>query len=159
MPTITHIIDKNLPVYATGNQQVSGTKTFITNSVLYSGVNVNFDKNTNVTFSGTPVFTSGINSNVLFDNRTSNFNFDSSMNSKMILVDSSVNITGTLPLNLNNGYNISVTQIGAGKITITGDNGVQIRQRLGLYTTAGQYAVISLIHRGSNEYLLYGDLN
>jgi hypothetical protein len=28
MPTVTHIIDSNLPVYATGDQTISGTKTF-----------------------------------------------------------------------------------------------------------------------------------
>lgn len=57
MPTVTHIIDQNLPVYATGNQTISGTKTFIANSILYSGVNINFDNNTNVRFSGQASFT------------------------------------------------------------------------------------------------------
>jgi hypothetical protein len=28
MPTVTHIIDKNFPVYATGNQTISGVKNF-----------------------------------------------------------------------------------------------------------------------------------
>ena len=57
MPTVTHIIDGNLPIYATGNQTISGTKTFIANSILYSGINVNFDNNTNVRFSGQVSFT------------------------------------------------------------------------------------------------------
>jgi hypothetical protein len=34
MPTVTHIIDKNLPVYATGNQTISGVKTFIGNHFI-----------------------------------------------------------------------------------------------------------------------------
>lgn len=151
-------VDLSSTVRTTGNQTISGTKTFVTNSLLYSGVNVNFDKNTNVTFSGTPVFTSGINSNVLFDSRTSNFNFDSFMNSKMIFVSGNSNITGTLPLNLANGYNVSITQMGTGKVVFTGVNGVSIRQRLGLYSTAGRYAVASLLHMNNNEYILYGDL-
>lgn len=28
MPTVTHITDNNLPIYATGNQTVSGVKNF-----------------------------------------------------------------------------------------------------------------------------------
>jgi len=103
MPTVTHIIDINLPVYATGNQTISGAKTFVTrptvngtgvlligeatvggsvsgvvyttgnqtisgnktfltNSVLYSGVNVNYNRDTIVKFSGTTDFTNTINS-------------------------------------------------------------------------------------------------
>jgi hypothetical protein len=97
MPTVTHIIDQNLPIYATGTQTISGVKnfasrptvndtgvllqgesvggsvqnavyttgdqiisgikTFLTNSVLYSGINVNFDSSSNVKFSGNTDFT------------------------------------------------------------------------------------------------------
>jgi hypothetical protein len=35
MPTVTHIIDNNYPVYATGNQTISGVKTFV-NSGIFS---------------------------------------------------------------------------------------------------------------------------
>jgi hypothetical protein len=35
----------------------NGTQSFVANSVLFSGVNVNFDNNTNVKFSGTVNFT------------------------------------------------------------------------------------------------------
>lgn len=45
-------VDLSSTVRTTGNQTISGTKTFVTNSLLYSGVNVNFDSNTNVKFSG-----------------------------------------------------------------------------------------------------------
>jgi len=34
----------------------NGTQSFVANSVLFSGVNVNFDNNTNVKFSGTVTF-------------------------------------------------------------------------------------------------------
>jgi len=43
-------------VYTTGNQTISGTKTFVSNTVLYSGVNVNFNTDTNVKFSGNVTF-------------------------------------------------------------------------------------------------------
>lgn len=49
-------VDLSSTVRITGNQTISGTKTFVTNSLLYSGVNVNFDSNTNVKFSGNVTF-------------------------------------------------------------------------------------------------------
>jgi hypothetical protein len=110
------------------------------------------------------------NSRVLFDgeavaplvdinNITGNFNFNDSYNSKFLTINTSQNITGTVPTGLGIGYNISFAQIGTGRLFITGANGVNIRQRLNLYNTAGQYAVASLIHYSGNQYLLYGDLN
>jgi len=146
-------------VYTTGNQTISGTKTFVSNTVLYSGINVTFDKDTNVIFSGTPTFNSGINSNILFNKQTTNFNFDNSMNGKMILVNSASTVTATLVGGLKDGYNVSLTQVGAGKITIAANSPASRQQRLGLYSSAGQYAVISLINTGNNGFLLYGDLN
>jgi len=148
-------------MYTTGNQTISGTKTFISNTVLYSGVNVTFNKDANVVFSGTPTFNSGINSNVLLNTQNSNFSITSDMNGKMILVSGAANtiITGTIQLNLNNGYNVSITQMGSGQVFITGiNNSIDIKQKFNLYSTAAQYSVVSLLHYGSNKYLLYGDL-
>ncbi|MEY4342231.1 MAG: hypothetical protein RL736_21 [Pseudomonadota bacterium] len=146
-------------VYTTQDQTINGTKTFVSNTVLYSGVNVTFNKDANVVFSGTPTFNSGINSNILFNTQTSAFNFDSTMNGKMILVNSATPINATLPVGLQEGYNVSLTQVGAGKITIAATSPASRQQRLGLYSSAGQYAVISLINTGNNGFLLYGDLN
>jgi len=150
----------NASVQTTGAQNISGTKTFISNIVLYSGVNVTFNEATNVVFSGTPVFNSGINSNVLLNTKNSHFDITSDMNGKMILVSGAANtiITGTIQLNLNNGYNVSITQMGSGQVFITGVNLIDIKQKFNLYSTAGQYSVVSLLHYGSNKYLLYGDL-
>jgi hypothetical protein len=39
MPTITHIIDSNLPIYATGDQTISGLKNFTTRPTV-SGINI-----------------------------------------------------------------------------------------------------------------------
>lgn len=52
-------------VFTSNDQTISGTKTFISNSILYSGVNVNFDSNTNVKFSG-QVSLDKINNNTSF---------------------------------------------------------------------------------------------
>ncbi len=92
------------------------------------------------------------------NNIITNFNFSGSYNSKLLTINASQNITGTVPTGLSTGYNVAFVQMGAGQLRITGQNGVTIRQRLNLYNTAGQYAIASLVHRENNEYILYGDL-
>jgi hypothetical protein len=92
------------------------------------------------------------------NNIITNFNFSGPYNSKLLTINASQNITGTVPTGLSTGYNVAFVQMGAGQLRITGQNGVTIRQRLNLYNTAGQYAIASLVHRGNNEYILYGDL-
>lgn len=130
MPTVTHIIDSNLPIYATGNQTISGLKTF----------------------------TNGISAQVNINNITANFTFSGDWNSRLLTINSSQNLTGTVPSGLTTGYNISFVQMGNGQLFVTGANGVTIRQRLNLYNTAGQYAIASLLHHSGNQYILYGDL-
>jgi hypothetical protein len=48
MPTVTHIIDQNLPVFATGNQTISGIKNFTSHPTV---------NNTGVLLSGSNSFT------------------------------------------------------------------------------------------------------
>lgn len=148
MPTVTHIIDKNLPVYATGDQTISGVKNF----ALRPRVN-----RTEILLSGeavTPL--------VDINNITGNFIFNSSFNSKLLTINASQNITGTVPTGLPTGYNVSFVQVGNGQLFITGQTGIGatgiIRQRLNLYNTAGQYSIASLLHHSGNQFILYGDL-
>lgn len=272
MPTVTHIIDANLPVYATGNQTISGKKTFTNKLNIFSGESLfseppdsikdntllylqssgkalvvieadtynttgnnlgelynpgiiflqdgrqisgslSFLRNNlelknswtgipdvrnqgklllgtkdqnvfSVNLEGNIIISTGIDlqtlittgttdyllmvdgaisgksltSSVDINNITTNFNFNNSYNSKLLTINATQNITGTIPIDLQTGYNIAFVQMGVGQLRITGQNGITIRQRLNLYNTAGQYAIASLVHRGNNEYILYGDL-
>jgi hypothetical protein len=276
MPTVTHIIDSNLPVYATGNQTISGIKTFTTlrlsgdidpsESTLrigdifgISGKNVNFTignqsivdnglrmtihsgsgdiggagglgdsraisflrgslvqgatSSYGIVFSGSSINIGGIcgyltrsslppqsrgavaldqatlvwtdrilsgewstdkrllvnGTGVLLsgeavppfvdiNNIITNFSFNDSYNSKLLTINASQNITGTVPTGLSTGYNVSFAQMGTGKLFITGSNGAIVRQRLNLFTTAGQYGIASLLHHSGDQFLLYGDL-
>jgi hypothetical protein len=161
----------NTIVYTTGNQTISGNKTFSASRYVFSGANVVFVNNTGIvsgqwqfsnrpTVNGTGVLLSGESVSPLVDinNITANFNFISGYNSKLLAVNSTQPITGTVQLNLPTGYNVSFTQIGVGQLRITGQNGVTIRQRSNLYYTAGRYAMASLVHHSGNQYILYGDL-
>lgn len=54
---------------------------------------------------------------------------------------------------------ILIMQAGAGSVSVVGQSGVTINVRSALSRAlAGQYAVISLIHTGLNEWVVCGDL-
>jgi hypothetical protein len=68
----------------------------------------------------------------------------------------------TVPLNATVAFpiltRIDITQIGAGQTTIVATGGVTIRQRESKLKLAGQYAGASLYKRGTDEWVLFGDL-
>jgi hypothetical protein len=131
-------------VYTTGDQEINDIKNFLSRPTV---------NNTGVVLSG-----EAVSPFVDINNITEHFNFISEYNSKLLTVNSTQPITGTVQLNLPTGYNVSFTQIGVGQLHITGQNGVTIRQKSNLYYTAGRYAMASLVHHSGNQYILYGDL-
>lgn len=64
------------------------------------------------------------------------------------------NATVAFPVN---SY-IEIVQMGAGVTTIAAAGGVTIRSRSGLLSFAAQYSAGSLYKRGTNEWVLIGDL-
>lgn len=70
--------------------------------------------------------------------------------------------TFTVPANASVAFPVGtrlyVEQRGAGVTTITPDSGVTIRCRGGIYTTAGQYAVVALIKVDTDTWVLSGDV-
>lgn len=56
------------------------------------------------------------------------------------------------------GTQIIISQYGSFQATILGDTGVTVRSNGGKNKTAGQYAIATLIKRGTNEWYLAGDL-
>lgn len=126
------------------DQTISGTKTFITKP---------FVNNTGIVLSG-----EAVPPLVDINNITTNFVFDSSLNSKLLTINANNNITGRVPTGLSTGYNVSFLQAGTGQLFISGSGGAIIRQRLNLYSTAGQYSIASLLHYSGNQFVLYGDL-
>lgn len=132
-------------VHITGDQTISGVKNFVSRP----------------TVSGTGVLLSGeaVSPLVNIENITTNFNFTKDHNSKLLKVSGDQNIiTGTLPLGLDTGYNVSFVQMGTKEVCITGVNGITIEQKSNFNKTDGKYSIASLVHHGNNQYLLYGDL-
>jgi hypothetical protein len=54
------------------------------------------------------------------------------------------------------GTKIIISQIGAGNTTIVAAGGVTIRSLGGVLALAGQYAVVELYKRGTDEWVLWG---
>jgi hypothetical protein len=71
-----------------------------------------------------------------------------------------VTVPGDTELGID-GEDVSVLimQAGAGSVSVVGQSGVTVNVRSALLPeTAGQYAVLSLIHTGADEWVLCGDL-
>jgi hypothetical protein len=83
-------------------------------------------------------------------------------NGYLIEMNKATPIQLQIPTNANEpfpiGAQILVSQYGAGQVTIVGDTGVTIRSNGGKTKTNGQYAMATLIKRGTNEWYLAGDL-
>ena len=92
------------------------------------------------------------------NNVTANFPISGIYNGEMILANSATTITGVIASGNVTGFNTSIIQIGAGQIQITGSGiGITIGSYSSQYKTAGQFATISLLHTGSNGYIMYGN--
>jgi len=128
----------------TGNQTVSGVKTFANSGVFNSGIDL---KNSKL-----------INAIPEFINEITNFSISGNHNGRVILANHSTNeITGTIVSGNAIGFNTSIIQINSG-IFITGSgNGIRINSFGGYYRTAGKFATISLLHTGNNGYIMYGN--
>jgi hypothetical protein len=106
----------------------------------------------------------GLNDNNLFAysaqliNETTNFIISGNDNGRIIIANSSTQITGTIVSGNTTGFNTSIIQIGAGQIQITGAGiGIRIGSYNNQYKTAGQFATASVLHTGSNGYIMYGN--
>jgi len=131
-------------VLNTGNQTISGVKTFANSGIFNSGIDLRGSKLVN--------FTQDI------INVNSNFLISGNSNSDFILANSANQITGTLVSGNVIGFNASIIQIGAGNIQITGSgSNVRINSFSNRFRTSGQYAQVSILHTGNNGYIMYGN--
>ena len=80
-------------------------------------------------------------------------------NAEVIQSNASSAITITIPAGLPTGFNCMVLQYGAGQITFSGASGVTIINRNGYNKTIGQYALVTILHIGSNNVIISGELS
>jgi hypothetical protein len=99
---------------------------------------------------------------VTINTQTVNYTLALSDNYKLIEVDNASARTITIPTNtavtFPIGTQILISQYGAGQVTIAPDAGVTLRSSGGKTKTAAQYAMATLVKRGTNEWYLAGDI-
>lgn len=94
--------------------------------------------------------------------KTGGFTFVFSERNSMVVVDSTPNVTATVPNNASVAYSIgtalSILQKGTGQVTIAGEAGVTFVTEVGLITTA-QGAFATLLKIGTDEWAVSGSLS
>lgn len=141
-----------------GNFSLTLTQTGTTNVTLpTSGTLAILGANT---FTGAQNFGGQTIENYLvkYNNQTgTTYTLNSTDNGKIVTISNVGSITVTVPAGLAVGFNCTIVQLGAGVITFSA-SGTTLRQRQSFFSTAGQYAVASLISTTSNTFILGGDL-
>ena len=86
---------------------------------------------------------------------STNYPLTAADNGKIIQSTSAAAITITIPNGLPVGFNCTVVQMGAGQITFAGT----YLNRGNFTKTASQYAVVSIIHLGSDKIIVAGEMS
>ena len=75
-------------------------------------------------------------------------------NGKVVTLNNGSAITVTIDTGLGDGFNCLLVQKGSGQVTISAGTGVTVVNRSSETKTAGQYATVSVINIGSEQYIL-----
>ena len=86
---------------------------------------------------------------------SANYSLTAADNGKVIQATSASAITITIPSGLPAGFNCTVVQMGAGQITFAGT----YLNRGNFTKTASQYAIVSILHMGSNNIIVSGEMS
>lgn len=90
--------------------------------------------------------------------KTTGYTVSSDDNGAVLTFNSSSDVTLTLPAGLPVGFNISVYQLGAGKVTLAGSGGATVKNRLSRFKTAGVNAAAGVVCTATNTFHATGDL-
>ena len=154
---------------ATGNTAIAGTLGVTgdvavnNNKFTVAAASGNTTIAGNVTMSGTGKVTDfGGNSikgysATLNDQTGTTYTLAASDNGKVVTLNNGSAITVTIPTGLVGGFNCLLVQKGAGQVTIAGAGGVTLSNRSTQTKTAGQHAIVTLVHIGGEVYILSGD--
>lgn len=90
--------------------------------------------------------------------QTANYTLVPGDDGDVITFDSATDVVLTVPAGLEAGFNVSIYQLGAGRVTIQGAAGVNVLNRLSRFVTAGPNAGAGIISTGNNNFQITGDL-
>jgi hypothetical protein len=151
-----------------------GGSSLAQSSIEISGFSTLADMNNNIVFrtAGTERMRLDVNGNFIGSNTNTLYGFGAQIlnisagytlavtdNSEVVQSNSASAITMTIPAGLPTGFNCMVLQYGAGQITFSGAAGVNIINRNGYNKTMGQYSLVTILHIGSNNVIISGELS
>jgi len=144
------------------NRGASGVKDWIRVSSDWTknGINISTTDNISTTgnLTGSSASTlSGFGAQI--NTITSSYELTASDNAEVIQSNANLAISLTIPTNLPTGFNCMVLQNGTGQITFTAASGVTLRNRNTYNKTMGQYALATVLHIGSNIFVISGELS
>lgn len=90
--------------------------------------------------------------------QTSNYTLTAADDGNVITFNSATNVTLTVPAGLEVGFNVSLYQLGIGRVTIIGAGSVNVLNRLSRFNTAGPNAGAGLICTAIDTFHVTGDL-
>lgn len=122
------------------------------NDIAYTAGNVSTTGNLTGGSSSTSAI-SGFSANV--SSVSANYTLLATDNGKIIQSTSSSAITITIPSGLPTGFNCTIVQMGAGQISFSGT----YFNRGNFTKTASQYALVSIIHLGSEKIIVSGEMS
>jgi hypothetical protein len=140
-----------------------GTNVGVTGGPNMAAANFIGGGNVSVTSNGSDILVSGIEK-VTFSSATNGgyYFFETSQASTLVSFTGNNRTTGIIGPNASYAFNvgdyISIAQEGTGIFLISG-SGCSVNSRGGLKNIAGQYGVAELVYKGSDTWLLYGDLS
>jgi len=94
---------------------------------------------------------------ITIDGTTDPYTLSAIDNGKILYVTDATALTINCAANLGKGFSCTIIQAGAGKVTVAA-NGQTLNSYSGLFSTMGQYAVISLICPVANTFIAAGNL-
>ncbi|MCE4217939.1 hypothetical protein [Aquirufa antheringensis] len=157
-----------LMVYQTDDLAGFYVNTSTTTTVSWTRVNSNWTRSGNdIAFttgnvSTTGTLTGGNTSSSTISGFAANvgtissaYNISAADNGKILQSTSATAITITIPTGLPTGFNCTVVQMGAGQLTFSGT----YFNRGSFTKSASQYSVISIIHLGSNNIIVSGEMS
>ncbi len=159
---------KGLLIYQTDGDAGFYVNTGTSSSIVWTRVNMDWTRTGNdISFTGGNISTTG---NLTGGNATTSTisgfaanvttisegrNLTAADNGKIIQSTSASAIIVTIPTGLPTGFNCTVVQMGTGQITFSGT----YLNRSSFTKTASQYAVVSIMHLGSDKIIVAGEMS
>ena len=160
--SIFNTTNNNIPKFSTT------TNTYTNSNILDTGTIISFNSTTlvNTTTDNTTGAALQVNGNISFVNVFSRkvASYTLVLADQNDIIEMNVATANNLTVPLNStvafpiGTEIAITQYGAGKTTIVATSGVTLRSAGGLLSIGAQYAMVTLVKVGTNEWYVVGNL-